>query len=175
MAVNEADDNHLDGATDPMPNVSIVIGGEDEDEDGHLTMSQQLARLQVGDGKSSNWTSDKKYRSIYYSSHSRQSELGSELGSEASHTPTLPRNMNMSFNASMDFNDSCVSFASFGGEDSFGDSKEKLGDSGELSEQRAAFLKLESETPKSSRRIDRASHRFGASMSTLQLIEESEE
>jgi hypothetical protein len=166
MAVNEADDNHLDGATDHVSNVSIVIGGEDDDL--HLSMSEQLERLQVGDGKWSNSTSDKNYRSMD-SGHSRQSELGSV----ASH-PTLPPTMNMSFNASMDFNDSCASFATFGGDDSFGDSKANLDDSGELSEQRAAFVKLESESPPSSRRIDRASLRFAAPP-TLQLIEESEE
>ena len=123
MAVNEGET--MDDITKHASNVS--------DENLELSMEDQINRLALSEEKA--W---KNLDSV----HSHKSDLSAL----ASH-PGGPNN-NGSFNNSFDFNDSCASFASFGGSEE-GGSRSSLNDSiGELAEAKAGFCNLDKPEPR---------------------------
>lgn len=172
MAFTEEDDS-LDNVTRRASNIAPDSKQEEQNLEA-LSVAEQISRLKIGDRQVDN---DRSSR------HSHTSEL-SALATHSNRD--AERLMNMSSNDSFDFNDSCASFASFGGaSDEGGSSKSSLQDSaGELAEAKEGFCQLDSDpqylvnrqnllltrTP-SSRLVRAASLRCP----TLQLIEEHDE
>lgn len=171
MAIIE-DDKSLDGTASHSSHkaplalaiTSTIDGSNLED----VNVVEQLRRLQVGESRKHNDT-DKNSNDLEMkhsrtaakndSAHNGISDVASHRGAAAA----------APFHNSCEFNDSCASFASFGG---CSDDGSSLGDSyADLAEQRAAFTKLDSELP---RRPPPPQRRTSSSFRahTLQLIKE---
>lgn len=171
MAVNDKEDSMGDDLTQHSSNVTasqptasksvvddLLDDGDDENLE-HLSMVEQISRLKV---KEEDGSGDRQWKNSD-TAHSRESELSAV----ASH------NGNAMFNASMDFNDSCASFATFGGSDD--GSSPGLGDSfSDLAEEKAAFCKIDTDPVVAAANIRRARGRASFQPPTLQLIEENE-